>query len=158
MRFCIPAILAILAVTFAACGGNGKPAGNSPGKTAKKHERASVPPDFKVGAKPEGFDPKSAAVLEAGEAAYKATCLTCHGDAGKGDGATGAALNPKPTDLTSAELWADAKVTDEYLFWRIKTGNVGYTGEGTSGMTGLMSGTDEQIWQVIAYAKKLAGK
>lgn len=160
MRYCIPALLAILAITFAACGGGGKPntAGNKAGGGPKATERATVPADFKIGAKPDGFDPKSAAVLEAGEAVYKGTCLTCHGEAGKGDGAGGAALNPKPTDLTSAEVWADPKFTEEYMFWRIKTGPVGYTGEGTSGMTGFMSGTDEQIWQVVAYVKKLAGK
>jgi mono/diheme cytochrome c family protein len=35
-----------------------------------------------------------------GQSLYKTRCAVCHGATGKGDGAAGKALNPKPTNLT----------------------------------------------------------
>jgi len=35
-----------------------------------------------------------------GKASYDQMCASCHGAAGKGDGAAAAALNPKPKDLS----------------------------------------------------------
>ncbi len=40
-----------------------------------------------------------------GKATYDAQCLICHGQGGAGDGPAGAALKPKPTDLTAASWW-----------------------------------------------------
>ena len=53
-----------------------------------------------------------AAVKEAKEI-FSQRCVTCHGAAGKGDGAGAAALNPKPRDLTSKE-W-QASVKDDHI-------------------------------------------
>ena len=47
------------------------------------------------------------------EEIFKARCVTCHGEQGKGDGPGSAALNPKPRDYTSAE-WQKS-VTDEHI-------------------------------------------
>jgi len=44
---------------------------------------------------------------------FKARCVTCHGEQGKGDGPGSAALNPKPRDYTSVE-WQKS-VTDEHI-------------------------------------------
>lgn len=57
----------------------------------------------------------SAAADDAAEAKtiYDSRCTTCHGAAGKGDGAAAAALNPKPRDLSAAE-W-QSSVTDEHI-------------------------------------------
>lgn len=57
---------------------------------------------------------------KAGEAKYKQLCETCHGPQGKGDGPAGAALNPKPRDLTDPE-W-QKKVTDDHIKKVIKEG------------------------------------
>lgn len=56
--------------------------------------------------------PSAAAVSEA-QQIFKSRCVMCHGEAGKGDGAAAAALNPKPRDLSSAE-WQKS-VTDEHI-------------------------------------------
>jgi len=47
--------------------------------------------------------PSSAASIAAGLAVYQKRCTGCHGDAGKGDGAMGEELMPKPSNLTDAE-------------------------------------------------------
>lgn len=43
-------------------------------------------------------------LMAKGKASYATNCAMCHGDAGKGDGAAAAALNPKPRDFTSG-VW-----------------------------------------------------
>lgn len=43
--------------------------------------------------------------LDAGKKLFSTTCVTCHGDAGKGDGPGGVALNPKPRNFSVAEGW-----------------------------------------------------
>jgi len=54
----------------------------------------------------------AAAVKEAQEI-YTTRCVTCHGPTGKGDGPIGAALNPKPRDL-SDPAWQKS-VTDGHI-------------------------------------------
>ena len=41
-----------------------------------------------------------ASASDAGASAYGMYCITCHGAAGKGDGVTAAALDPKPADFS----------------------------------------------------------
>ena len=53
------------------------------------------------------------AVKAEADTVWQTRCSTCHGMAGKGDGAAAVALTPKPRDLSSAE-W-QGKVTDEHI-------------------------------------------
>jgi hypothetical protein len=46
-------------------------------------------------------------LLEKGEELYTANCASCHGAEGRGDGAAGAALNPKPRNFLELEGWTN---------------------------------------------------
>ncbi len=54
---------------------------------------------------------------------WQTRCVTCHGAAGKGDGAAAAALTPKPRDLSQAS-W-QSSVTDEHIEKIIAEGGQG---------------------------------
>ena len=45
--------------------------------------------------------------------------MACHGTKGKGDGAGGKSLNPKPANLASKEV---QQQTDGEIFWKISNG------------------------------------
>ena len=52
-----------------------------------------------------GGGAKTATATAEAREVYKSRCATCHGEAGKGDGPAGAALNPKPRNYTDKEGW-----------------------------------------------------
>lgn len=54
-----------------------------------------------------------AAAAADAEAIFKARCVMCHGAGGKGDGPAGAALTPRPRDMTDA-AWQKS-VTDAHI-------------------------------------------
>ncbi|HEY2774641.1 MAG TPA: c-type cytochrome [Candidatus Binatia bacterium] len=54
---------------------------------------------------------------------WQQRCSTCHGPAGKGDGAAAVALNPKPRDFTSPD-WQKT-VTDDHIEKTIVEGGQG---------------------------------
>lgn len=64
--------------------------------------------------------PAVAADAAAGKAKYDALCASCHGMAGKGDGPTGGAMNPKPRNFAD-KAW-QAKVTDDQIKKVTKSG------------------------------------
>ena len=53
---------------------------------------------MKAAAKPAGA--AAPAVLDRGRALYKANCIACHGETGKGDGPGAGVLKPPPRDHT----------------------------------------------------------
>jgi mono/diheme cytochrome c family protein len=57
---------------------------------------------------------KNEKVATYGQKVYKANCAICHGDAGKGDGAGGAALNPKPRNFIEGKWTQGNGVTDHF--------------------------------------------
>ena len=91
--------------------------------------------------------------IDGGKKAYGSSCAKCHGEEGKGDGKMGEKMDPKPTDLTSAEF--QDSVTDQYILWRIKTGSEGYAGEGKSKMKALSAAGDERLWELTAFVRSL---
>lgn len=82
---------------------------------------------------------------KAGKKSFQQLCVICHGNFGKGDGLAGAALNPKPTDLTLPEI---QKQSDGALYWKIT--------EGRSPMAGYKDAlTETNRWQLVNYIRTL---
>jgi len=64
--------------------------------------------------------PTSPEVLQKGRFLYRKNCQRCHGEKGKGDGASGRYGIKPPEDLTSVAK--QAKLTDGEIFWKVTTG------------------------------------
>ena len=83
--------------------------------------------------------------IKAGKKIYATMCVICHGEKGKGDGVAGAALNPKPTNLTTAAFHAQS---DGAIFWKITEGRAPMA----SYKTTL---SEEKRWQLVNYLRTL---
>ena len=102
---------------------------------------ATIPAEYSGITNP--FGPEAASE---GAKVYKDYCASCHGETGKGDGISGASLEPKPKDLVQLS----AVVRDDYLYWRISKGSRG------TAMVGWGEVLDEeQIWQVVSFVRTL---
>lgn len=82
----------------------------------------------------------------------KATCFTCHGKEGRGDGLAAAGLDPSPRNFTNAAF--HAMRTDGELFWVIKEG---IPGTAMMPMVGSVI-TEEEAWLVLLYERSLGQK
>jgi len=92
--------------------------------------------------------PANANTIALGQKLFVSNCMICHGQAGKGDGPGGAALEKRPTDLTAR---VRAGATDGELFWKIT--------EGRSPMLSWKGSlTETQRWELVDYIKTLGGK
>ena len=95
--------------------------------------------------------PLSPESVAAGKAIYDFNCALCHGETGKGDGALGMALNPRPADLT---LHAVPGVhTDAQLFEWISNG---FPGSQMPPFKTTLSDTDR--WNLVNFIRTLAPK
>lgn len=99
--------------------------------------------------------PTIAADAQAGKALYEEHCLKCHGDKGKGDGASAKKLKMKMADYSNAE--AMAKLTDADL------AKFTMEGGGALGKSKLMPGfkdklNEKQLADVVAYIRTFAKK
>ena len=92
-------------------------------------------------------------VLARGKDVYQRKCAVCHGTEGKGDGPVAAALNPKPRDFTDKAYMA--QLDDQYLFKIISKGGAAV---GKSPLMPPAALQEQDIWNVIAYIKSLAGR
>ena len=106
--------------------------------------------------------PAAIADTAAGKAVYdgKGACASCHGPAGKGDGAAAAALNPKPRDFSTGDFALDTDGdgqagTDADLFNVIKEGAAKYGGAAT--LPGRADIPDAEIKALVAYIRSLQG-
>lgn len=84
-----------------------------------------------------------------GKAVFAANCAMCHGDAGKGDGAAGAALTPKPRNFTDKAIMS--KKTDDELF---KVVTKGSPNTGMAPYEKMLSEDDR--WNAVAFIRTLA--
>ena len=79
-----------------------------------------------------------------GSITYTATCATCHGESGKGDGSAAVALNPAPADLAiHVPLHTDAE-----LFDFIADGI-----DGTPMVPQLGNLSEDEIWHLINFIR-----
>jgi mono/diheme cytochrome c family protein len=142
------------ALSLAACGGGGKKDNDGGGGSAKKEEtkRLPVPEKFASMKPPKPID--DADMIAKGKKLFHgdANCFTCHGAEGKGDGEGGKELDPKPTDLTSADF--QEAVTDQYIHWRLMEVQESKAYK-NSGMLGYPNGTEEDRWALVAYVRSL---
>ena len=111
---------------------------------------AWVAPNPELGQARASAEPGKATV---GRVLYLRHCATCHGDGGRGDGASAASFATKPADLTDGRLMNG--LPDEFLHNVIMHGG---PAEGLSpGMPALAAYLDDdQAGQVIAYVRSLA--
>ena len=87
------------------------------------------------------------ASLDAGRAAYMASCAECHGETGRGEGVFGSATFPPATDLTSAIV---KQKSDAQLAWIIQNG-LGFTAMPGYGATYKPN----DIAALVAYVRSL---
>ena len=87
--------------------------------------------------------------IAAGKKLYENLCAGCHGDTGKGDGAMGEELNPKPADLTDAD-WKHGS-TDGEIFTVIRDGV-----KSTGMRPFARKMTAHQIWDVVNYLRRMS--
>lgn len=130
------------AVLLTACGGGGSSNG-----TEEADVRPTPPTEYASKTNPLKGNAQAA---DAGKTVFATNCASCHGDTGHGDGAAGAALDPKPDNLVNTV----AQTSEPYMFWRISEG--GWMEPFKSSMPawkGVLS--EEQIWQVITYIETL---
>jgi len=91
--------------------------------------------------------------VKSGRELYVRHCATCHGDGGRGDGASAASFVTKPADLTDGRLMN--RLPDEFLYNVIMHGG---PSEGLSPGMPPMSAYlgDDQARQVIEYVRSIA--
>ncbi len=88
-------------------------------------------------------------LISKGAELYKASCLSCHGETGKGDGPTAITLSTKPKDLTNNVGWKNGqKVTQLY-----KTLQEGISGTAMSSFSYLLP---EELFAIIHYVRSLS--
>lgn len=85
------------------------------------------------------------AATKKGKKTYTQLCIICHGTKGKGDGIAGMALNPKPANFNSGEVFNQS---DGAIFWKITEGNAPM-----AAYKDLLS--KEERWQLVNYLRTL---
>jgi len=106
---------------------------------AKMDDHWMAPPEMAGRKNP---TPADKASLVRGKQIYDASCASCHGASGKGDGPAGKALNPKPADL--AAMAPQHPPGD--LAWKIETGR-----GPMPPWKGVL--TQNEIWDVVNYVQ-----
>jgi mono/diheme cytochrome c family protein len=120
------------------------------------HAHVEAPHEYEDLVNPvDGDSAAVAAAVAAGEALFLASCATCHGETGMGDGDAAAGLDPKPASLADAEMLAE--LSDGYLYWRIELG--GAMEPFNSAMPAWGEAySEDQIWQLVTFIRSLPGE
>ncbi len=83
--------------------------------------------------------------LERGSKLFKTNCASCHGPGGRGDGPAGAALDPKPADLTAMA----GQHPDGDFAWKIANGR-----GPMPAWNGRLS--EKNLWDLVNFIQSLA--
>jgi mono/diheme cytochrome c family protein len=86
-----------------------------------------------------------------GKAIFMEKCTPCHGPEGKGNGPAGAALNPKPRNLTDAQYMST--LTNDHIFKTISEGGAA-VGKSPAMPSWKAALSESDIWNVVAYIRK----
>ena len=81
-----------------------------------------------------------------GKALFTKSCVACHGDLGKGDGAAAPFLQVHPKDLSAPSMLDQ---TDGELYWKLSTGRTPMPAFETLH-------TSEERWMIVNYIRTLA--
>lgn len=87
-------------------------------------------------------DPAS---IQAGKTIYESMCVICHGEKGKGNGAAGVSLTPRPANFLAITVRHES---DGAIFWKLSEGNPPMAAYKT-----LL--TETQRWQLVDYIRQL---
>jgi mono/diheme cytochrome c family protein len=80
-----------------------------------------------------------------GKKIYESMCVLCHGDKGKGNGAAGVSLSPRPANFLVISVRHES---DGAIFWKLTEGNPPMAAYKT-----LLS--EIQRWQLVNYIRQL---
>jgi mono/diheme cytochrome c family protein len=90
-------------------------------------------------------------LLQRGQALYKANCVSCHGETGKGDGPAAGVLKPPPRDHTDRAYMST--LTDEEIAKIIKMGGAI---KGKPLMPSHPQLKDPDLQALVAYVRSLS--
>ncbi len=83
-----------------------------------------------------------------GKKIYESMCVICHGEKGKGNGAAGVSLTPRPANFLAITVRHES---DGAIFWKLSEGNPPMASYKT-----LL--TETQRWQLVNYIRQLEEK
>jgi mono/diheme cytochrome c family protein len=86
--------------------------------------------------------------IEIGQFLYEENCLTCHGEGGRGDGASAGELEDNPGDLSDLSYWSNVSNQDAFEILRNPTQIPYHEFDVDSDDM-----TDDELWSVVDYIR-----
>jgi mono/diheme cytochrome c family protein len=143
--FPLASLTLIMALTSLAAGGWIGKAGGKIRHPEFRHEPPPQPPPHRAADKQNPVAASEASIA-VGKALYQPNCVSCHGEAGEGDGPKSDTLDAIPPDLSNPDMW---RQKDGALYSKII--------EGKEPMPSFRSKfSTHQVWALVNYVRALA--